>query len=97
MPEALHSAKCPLKTPVGCANVCLEIEYLFIRLATDAVSEHAFAMTSALKRQVLPMHQMTVEGKKWTEVRAAHLVFGRPPRTNGEETLVGYVSVMRLT
>jgi len=52
------------------------------------VSEHAFALASALKRQILPMHKLTVEGKKWAEVRAPHLAFGQPPRTNAEETLV---------
>jgi hypothetical protein len=51
-------------------------------------SVHAFALASALKRQILPMHQMTVEGKKWAEIRAPHLAFGQPPRTNAEETLV---------
>jgi phosphoglycerate dehydrogenase-like enzyme len=54
----------------------------------DSVSEHAFALASALKRRILPMHQLTVEGKKWAEVRAPHLAFGQPPRTNAEETLV---------
>jgi phosphoglycerate dehydrogenase-like enzyme len=57
-------------------------------LIIDSVSEHAFALASALKRQILPMHQMTVEGKKWAEIRAPHLAFGQPPRTNAEETLV---------
>jgi hypothetical protein len=52
------------------------------------VSEHAFALASALKRRILPMHQLTVEGKKWAELRAPHLSFGQPPRTNAEETLV---------
>lgn len=54
----------------------------------ETVSEHAFALASALKRRIMPMHQVTVEGKKWAEIRGPHLAFGKPPRTNSEETLV---------
>lgn len=55
---------------------------------TETVSEHAFALYSALKRRILPMYQLTIEGKRWPETRTAAPAFGAPPRTNGEETLV---------
>lgn len=51
------------------------------------MSEHAFALAAALTRKVLPMHQMTVEGEKWSQVRPP-VMFGKPPRVNSEETLV---------
>ena len=35
------------------------------------------------------MHQMTVEGEKWAQVRPP-VMFGRPPRVNSEETLVSF-------
>ncbi|KAM0708011.1 hypothetical protein Q7P35_004660 [Cladosporium inversicolor] len=54
---------------------------------TDAVSEHAFALAAALTRKVLPMHQMTVEGEKWSQIRPP-VMFGKPPRVNSEETLI---------
>lgn len=58
----------------------------------DAVSEHAFALAAALTRRVLPMHQMTVEGEKWSQVRPP-VMFGKPPRVNSEETLVSLDAV----
>jgi hypothetical protein len=54
------------------------------------VSEHAFALAAALTRRVLPMHQMTVEGDKWSQVRPP-VIFGKPPRVNSEETLVSFI------
>jgi hypothetical protein len=62
---------------------------LFYFFETDAVSEHAFALAAALTRRVLPMHQMTVEGEKWAQVRPP-VMFGKPPRVNSEETLVSF-------
>jgi glycerate dehydrogenase len=63
---------------------------------TDAVSEHAFALASALTRRILPMHQMVVKEEKWGKVRPP-VVFGKPPRVNSEETLciMGYGSLGR--
>jgi lactate dehydrogenase-like 2-hydroxyacid dehydrogenase len=56
-------------------------------MVLDAVSEHAFALASALTRHILPMHQMTIEGDKWGPVRPT-VMFMKPPRVNSEETLV---------
>ena len=56
------------------------------------MSEHAFALAAALTRKVLPMHQMTVEGEKWSQVRPP-VMFGKPPRVNSEETLVSCFGV----
>lgn len=54
----------------------------------DTVSEHALALYFALKRELLPMHQLTMEGKRWAELRTPHVAFQSLPRTNAEETLV---------
>lgn len=58
---------------------------------TDSVSEHAFALYFALRRRVIEMHELAMDGKSW----AANLgtlvpnTFGQPgPRVNAEETLV---------
>lgn len=55
----------------------------------DTVSEHAIALYFALKRELLQMHSVTVEGTKWAEVKTPHRLFGSLPRTCAEETLVG--------
>lgn len=55
----------------------------------DTVSEHAFALYFALKRELLPMHRLTMDGKRWAELRTPHLGYSSMPRTNAEETLVG--------
>ena len=58
---------------------------------TDSVSEHAFALYFALRRRVIEMHELAMNGKSW-EANIGVLVpnsFGRPgPRVNAEETLV---------
>lgn len=54
----------------------------------DTVSEHAIALYFALKRELIPMHHLTMEGKRWAEVRTPHVSFQSVPRTNAEETLV---------
>ena len=54
----------------------------------DTVSEHAIALYFALKREILPMHRMTVEGRVWAELRTPHKAFASLPRTCAEETLV---------
>ncbi|OQO03902.1 hypothetical protein B0A48_10544 [Cryoendolithus antarcticus] len=55
---------------------------------TDSVSEHAFALYYALRRQVLRMHQLVMEGKEWPERKTVHAEFGHVPRTNVEERLI---------
>ncbi|KAK6438487.1 hypothetical protein LTR95_005305 [Oleoguttula sp. CCFEE 5521] len=55
---------------------------------TDSVSEHAFALYYALRRQVLQMHQLVMEGKEWPERKTVHAEFKHVPRTNAEETLI---------
>jgi len=59
---------------------------------TDSVSEHAFALFFALKRQIISMHEFTSRGHLWSKQTAPHLLFARPPRTNCEETLVRHPS-----
>nr|OQO27809.1 hypothetical protein B0A51_04622 [Rachicladosporium sp. CCFEE 5018] len=54
---------------------------------TDSVSEHAFALYYALRRQVLHMHQLVMEGKEWPMRKTVHAEFRHVPRTNAEELL----------
>lgn len=58
---------------------------------TDSVSEHAFAYYFALRRRIIEMHEMAMEGKIWAANLGRHVpdAFGSPgPRVNAEETLV---------
>lgn len=58
---------------------------------TDSVSEHAFALYHALRRKVMEMHRLTLDGTSWAEGLGTLpvKVYGRPgPRVNAEETLV---------
>ncbi|KAF2719236.1 NAD(P)-binding protein [Polychaeton citri CBS 116435] len=55
---------------------------------TDSVSEHAFALCYALRRHIMPLHQLTMEAQVWSAIRAPQAEIPRPPRTNAEETLV---------
>lgn len=66
---------------------------------TETVSEHAFALFFTLRRQILPMHKLVVEGDVWPNDTRMYKHFGQPPRTNGEETLVvvGYGALGKLT
>ena len=59
---------------------------------TDSVSEHAFALYYAIRRRVVEMHNLTMDGESWTANNQLALKLGKPPRTNAEETLiiVGY-------
>jgi glycerate dehydrogenase len=62
---------------------------------TESVSEHAFALFFSLRRQILPMHTLTIDGSTWAKNNAIYQKMGPPPRTNGEETLVlvGYGAI----
>ncbi|KAK6423170.1 hypothetical protein LTR81_004118 [Elasticomyces elasticus] len=62
---------------------------------TDAVSEHAFALYYALRRKIIPMHNLTMGGVTWSQGPAFKKLLGDPPRTNSEETLVvmGYGAI----
>ena len=64
---------------------------------TDSVAEHAFALYYALRRKVLQMHDLTMDGETWSR-GAAFKMLGEPPRTNAEETLVviGYGAIGRI-
>jgi glycerate dehydrogenase len=66
---------------------------------TESVSEHAFALFFALRRQILPMHTLTIDGGVWSKNNAIYQKMGAPPRTNGEETLVlvGYGAIGALS
>jgi len=61
---------------------------------TDSVAEHSFALYYALRRRVLPMHDLAMDGNIWSK-GAAFKHLGQPPRTNAEETLcvVGYGAI----
>ena len=55
---------------------------------TDSVSEHAFALYYAIRRHVVEMHHIAMDGRTWSGSNVLHLKLGKPPRTNGEERLV---------
>ncbi len=58
---------------------------------TDSVSEHAFALYYGLRRRMLEMHQLAMDGESWAK-NVGTLVpkhYGMPgPRVNDEEKLV---------
>lgn len=61
-----------------------------------AVSEHAFALLGALKRRIVPLHQVVVKGEGWASMREVLMHYGTAlPRENSEEVLavVGYGSL----
>ncbi|MBE3048416.1 hypothetical protein IMZ48_39110 [Candidatus Bathyarchaeota archaeon] len=56
---------------------------------TESVAEHALALYYGLRRDLLGMHSLTMQGKAWgsdTMSRLRHM--GEAPRTNSEETMV---------
>ncbi|KAF2172900.1 hypothetical protein M409DRAFT_49413 [Zasmidium cellare ATCC 36951] len=55
---------------------------------TDSVSEHAFALYYAVRRKIIPLHNIAMDGTTWAQDNMLHGRFGPPPRTNSEETLV---------
>ena len=55
---------------------------------TDSVSEHAFALYYAIRRRILRMHDIAMDGTSWPSNNMIQLQMGGPPRTNAEETLV---------
>jgi len=61
-----------------------------------AVSEHAFALLGALKRRIVPLHQVVARGEGWASMREVLMHYGSAlPRENSEEVLavVGYGSL----
>ena len=67
---------------------------------TDSVVEHAFALYSAVKRNIVPLHSYTLEGKQWELSNVSCITeYSRIPKTNKEETLgvIGYGSLVRQT
>ena len=55
---------------------------------TDSVSEHAFALYYAIRRRIVEMHNIAMDGKTWANDNLLARRLGNPPRTNAEETLV---------
>jgi len=55
---------------------------------TDSVSEHAFALFFAVRRQIVPMHSKVMDGVTWPNATQITKHMGAPPRTCSEETLV---------
>lgn len=55
---------------------------------TDSVSEHAFALYYAIRRHMLSMHELTMDGSTWPREQVVVKRLGAPPRTNAEEILV---------
>jgi glycerate dehydrogenase len=55
---------------------------------TDSVSEHAFALYYSIRRRVVEMHHITMDGITWSANTQLARKLGNPPRTNAEETLV---------
>ena len=55
----------------------------------DSVSEHAIALYYGIRRHILEMHAMTMDGQFWAAHHPiAHRMTKIPPRVNAEETLV---------
>ncbi|KAJ3496174.1 hypothetical protein NLG97_g2851 [Lecanicillium saksenae] len=68
--------------------------------STESVAEHALALYYGLRRNILEMHRLTMEGKAWNIVGKSQLRLQHTrtlPRTNAEETLVviGYGALGR--
>ncbi|KAK5109474.1 hypothetical protein LTR62_007034 [Meristemomyces frigidus] len=61
---------------------------------TASVSEHALALYFSLRRCVVPLHAVVMDGRTWGE-GAVFRRFGSPPRSNGEEivVVVGYGAI----
>lgn len=55
---------------------------------TDSVSEHAFALYFAVRRHIVEMNAVAMDGKTWATNNMLALKLGKPPRTNRDETLV---------
>jgi glycerate dehydrogenase len=64
---------------------------------TESVSEHAFALYYAIRRQMVTLDAITKE-ERWTKSNVFSN-FSMPPRTNAEETLViiGLVNIASAT
>jgi glycerate dehydrogenase len=62
---------------------------------TDSVSEHAFALYFAVRRKIIHMHDVAMDGDLWKSDLKPAARMGTPPRTNGEEVLVvvGYGAI----
>jgi glycerate dehydrogenase len=62
---------------------------------TDSVSEHAFALYFAVRRKIIHMHNVAMDGDLWKSDLKPAARMGTPPRTNGEEVLVvvGYGAI----
>lgn len=54
---------------------------------TDSVAEHAFALYFSLRRRVVEMHNIAMDGKIWAANELGSIL-GKPPRVNSEETMV---------
>lgn len=52
------------------------------------MSEHAFALYFAIRRHIVDMHNIAMDGKTWATESLVAARLGKPPRTNAEETLV---------
>lgn len=59
--------------------------------ATQSVAEHAIAQYYALRRSLMGLHKLAIEGQAWAGyngVQARLQPFGSPPRNTDEETMV---------
>lgn len=55
---------------------------------TESVSEHALALYYSIRRRVVEMHSIAMDGKTWPSHNMIAKKLGQPPRTNGEERVV---------
>ena len=55
--------------------------------SNEAVAEHAIALFFALRRNVVRMHEMTVEGEEWPKKGALVSTWGGMPGTCKEEIM----------
>ena len=61
---------------------------------TDSVSEHAFALYYGIRRHIVEMNQITMDGKTWASNNMLARELGKPPRTNSQERLIIMVMVL---
>lgn len=59
--------------------------------STESVSEHAFALYYGLRRKIIDMHNLTIDGTTWASIKMPAYKLGMP-RVNSQETLavIGY-------
>lgn len=66
----------------------------------ESVCEHAFALLAGLKRQIVPLHALTIDGRTWEAKKNIPIdIWEQMPRTNKDEILgvIGYGSLGKIS